>query len=150
MKQNGIVCLPGPALLFFIFWFEYLISDPKIYRDFRETGPKIPDSTKMRIPLHSANVLLSLWSSIWWNIINGPGTLSPLYYIKDRGFNSFASDMIKLSVNETKWDSLLAWTRALILYILIWIFDFRPENLPGLSRNGPQDSRFHKNADSLT
>ena len=46
--------------------------------------------------------------------------------------------MIKLSVNETKWSSLLARTGALILYILIWIFDFGPEKLPGLSRNGPQ------------
>ena len=39
MKQNGVVCLPGPALLFFIFRFEYLISGPKSYRDVRETGP---------------------------------------------------------------------------------------------------------------
>ena len=31
-------------------------------------------------------------------IINGPGKLSPF---KDRGFNSFASSMIKLSVSET-------------------------------------------------
>ena len=23
MKQNGVVCWPGPALLFFIFRFEY-------------------------------------------------------------------------------------------------------------------------------
>ena len=47
--------------------------------------------------------------------------------------------MIKLSVNETKWSSLLARTRALILYISIWIFDFGPVKLPGLSRNRPQD-----------
>ena len=47
--------------------------------------------------------------------------------------------MIKLSVNKTKWSSLLARTRALILYISIWIFDFGPEKLPGLSRNGPLD-----------
>ena len=40
MKQNGVVCWPGPALLFFIFRFEYLISGPKSYRDFRETGPR--------------------------------------------------------------------------------------------------------------
>ena len=39
MTQNGVVCQPGPALLFYIFRFEYLISDPKSYRDFRETGP---------------------------------------------------------------------------------------------------------------
>ena len=38
MKRNGVVCYPGPALLFFIFRFEYLISGPKSYRDFRETG----------------------------------------------------------------------------------------------------------------
>ena len=31
MKQNGVVCLPGPAFLFFIFRFEYLISGPKSY-----------------------------------------------------------------------------------------------------------------------
>ena len=38
MKQNGVVCKPGPALLFFIFRFEYLISSPKSYPYFRETG----------------------------------------------------------------------------------------------------------------
>ena len=32
---------PGPALLFFIFRFEYLIWGPKSYRDFRETGPAL-------------------------------------------------------------------------------------------------------------
>ena len=45
--------------------------------------------------------------------------------------------MIKLSANETKWSSLLARTHAFILYISISIFDFGPEKLPGLSRNGP-------------
>ena len=38
MKQNGAVNWPGPALLFFIFRFENLISGPNCYRDFRETG----------------------------------------------------------------------------------------------------------------
>ena len=46
--------------------------------------------------------------------------------------------MIELSVSEKKkWSSLLARTHAVILYIWIWIFDFGPEKLPGLSRNGP-------------
>ena len=65
--------------------------------------------------------------------------------MQGRGFNSFASSMIKLSVNETKWSSLLARTCALILDISIWKFDFGPEKLPGLSRNGPQVkfSKFH-------
>ena len=58
--------------------------------------------------------------------------------MQGKGFNSFASNMIKLSVSETKWSCLLARTRALILYISIWKFDFGPETLPGLSRNGPQ------------
>ena len=69
-------------------------------------------------------------------IINGPGKLPP-FTLKIEVFNSFVSNVIKLSVNETKWSSLLARTRALILYISIWIFDFGPEKLPGLSRNGP-------------
>ena len=42
MEQNGVVCQPGRALLFFIFRFEYLFSGPKSYRDFRETGPCSP------------------------------------------------------------------------------------------------------------
>ena len=50
--------------------------------------------------------------------------------------------MVKLSVNETKWSSLPARTRALILYISILIFDFGPEKLLGLSSNGPQASFF--------
>ena len=40
-------------------------------------------------------------------------------YSKDRGCNGFASNMIKLSVAETKWSSLLARTLALTLYISI-------------------------------
>ena len=50
--------------------------------------------------------------------------------------------MIKLSVNETKWRSLLARTRALSLYISFWIFNFGPVKLPGLSRNGPLDKNL--------
>ena len=45
MKRNGVVCYPGPALLFFIFRFEYLISGPKSHRDFRETGPRAGKTT---------------------------------------------------------------------------------------------------------
>ena len=40
LKQNGVFCWPGPALLFFILRTEYLISGPKSYRDFAETGPR--------------------------------------------------------------------------------------------------------------
>ena len=42
-----------------------------------------------------------------------------MVYMQDRGFNGFASNMIKLSVNETKWSSLVVRTLALILYISI-------------------------------
>ena len=57
--------------------------------------------------------------------------------MQDKGFNSFISNMTNLSVNETKWSSLLARTRALILYISIWMCVFGPEKLPGLSRKRP-------------
>ena len=40
-------------------------------------------------------------------------------YMQERGFNSFASKKIKLAVNETKLSTLLARTRALVLYISI-------------------------------
>ena len=39
--------------------------------------------------------------------------------MQDRGLNSVAFNVIKLSVNETKQSSFLARTRALILYISI-------------------------------
>ena len=67
MKQNGVVCKQGPALLLFIFRFEYLISGPKSYRDFRETG------------LWSAErevVLLNFWG---WII----SILSVVYVLKE-------------------------------------------------------------------
>ena len=40
-------------------------------------------------------------------------------YMQGRSSNSFASNMIKLSVNETKRSSLLARAHALIPYISI-------------------------------
>ena len=58
--------------------------------------------------------------------------------MQDRGFNRLASNMIKSSVNETKWGSLLARTCTFIPYISIWIFDFGPEKLPRLSGNTSQ------------
>ena len=63
-------------------------------------------------------------------------------YMQGRGFNSFTSNMI-LSLNETERSSLLARTRALILYISIWKFDFGPETLPGLSRNASLNRWFY-------
>ena len=73
-------------------------------------------------------------------IINGPGKLSPFTLKIEVSIVLHLLNMIKLSVNETKWSCLLARTRALILYISIWIFDFGPVKLPGLARNGPLNS----------
>ena len=50
-------------------------------------------------------------------IINGSVKL--LFFTCKIEFNSFASNMIKLSVSKTKWSSLLASSRALIPYISI-------------------------------
>ena len=58
-------------------------------------------------------------------------------YMQDRSFKNFACNMIKLSVKETKWSSLLTRTRALIFCFSVWKFDFGPEKLPELSRSGP-------------
>ena len=42
MKQNGVVCWPGPALLFFIFRFEYLISGSVKLPGLSRNGPLFP------------------------------------------------------------------------------------------------------------
>jgi len=41
-KQNWLVCELGTLLLFNWFWFQNLPSDPKSYRAFLETGPRLP------------------------------------------------------------------------------------------------------------
>ena len=46
------------------------------------------------------------------NELTGPE--SCCVYIQDRGFNSFADNMVKFSVNETKMTGFLASTRASI------------------------------------
>ena len=55
MKQNGVVCWPGPALLCFIFRFEYLILGPESYRDFRETGPWPPWVSRLQFTAAAGN-----------------------------------------------------------------------------------------------
>ena len=74
-------------------------------------------------------------------IINWRACKAVVVYMQGRGFNSFASNVIKLSANETTWSSLLARTRALILYFSICKSNFGPETLPGLSRNRPLPSK---------
>ena len=40
-EKNEVFCWPEPALLLILlFGFEYLISGPKSYRDFGQTGPR--------------------------------------------------------------------------------------------------------------
>ena len=40
MKQNGVVCYLGPALIFFIFRFEYLIPGPEKLLGLSRNGPQ--------------------------------------------------------------------------------------------------------------
>ena len=39
MKENAVVCWPGPARLFFMFRFEYLVSGPKELPGLLRNGP---------------------------------------------------------------------------------------------------------------
>ena len=67
--------------------------------------------------------------------------------MEDRGFNSFASNMIKLSVNETKWSSFLARTRTLIIFISIWIlFWFQALKVTGTFEKQAPDHYEHQEA----
>ena len=77
----------------------------------RETNPAVFDKLEGYNPKGRKSLLTSGRARSTHGQANGLG--------QDRGFNSFASNMIKLSVNETKWSSLLGRTRALILYISI-------------------------------
>ena len=64
MKQNGVVCWPAPKPLFLIFRFEYLISRPKSYRDFRETCPRTAGlTTRSRCLLDCKTVRIFAYSS---------------------------------------------------------------------------------------
>ena len=56
--------------------------------------------------------------------------------MQERGFNSFASNMIKLSVNETKQSNFLPG-HALFFFIFRFEYLISCPKLPGLSRNGP-------------
>ena len=65
-------------------------------------------------------------------------------YIKDRGFNSFACSMIKLSVSETKWSSRQN-PRSYSLYLDLNIW-FRAQKVTGPETFGeelkPHDGTF--------
>ena len=70
-------------------------------------------------------------------IING-GPKAVVVYVQDRGFNSFESNMIKLSVNETKWSSCSPGPA-----LLFFIFRFQylisgPKSYQGIRETGPR------------
>ena len=73
--------MPGAALLFFLFRFEYLISGPKSYRDFRETGPW--DGNVSVFELETGKNLLEIKPQSWR--INGKKTESQLYFSERTG-----------------------------------------------------------------
>ena len=75
---------------------------------------KIARNPVLQLQLHLIKILIII---DWGPFLEGRQAV--VVYIQDRGFSSFASNMIKLSVKETKWSSLLARTRDRILYILI-------------------------------
>ena len=63
-----------------------------------------------------------------------------MFFIPDGSFKSFENYTVKLLVKETKWTSFGVRTHPTFLETLISKYDIRPVKLPGLSRNGPQDS----------
>ena len=63
-----------------------------------------------------------------------------MFTIKDGSFKSFENGSVKLLAKETKWASLEVRTQHTFLENLISKYDTGPVQLPGLSRNGPQES----------
>ena len=110
----------------------------------RATEPATGTGNEKRRTLRKF-ILRIKWETLAWSlgplfskvpIINGSVKLL-LFTWKIEVSIVLHSNIIKLWVNETKRSSLLASTRVLILFISIWIFDFGPKMLSGLSRNGP-------------
>ena len=77
-------------------------------------------------------VHLLRWSSF-------PGRTGLNFGWTDRapGFNSLASTMIELSANETKWSSLVARIRALILMCRVEYLISGPKNYRDFRETGP-------------
>ena len=127
----------------FSFWFIWQENCPNLI-DLDVSGTNI-----RKIHIEKLQVCFCLLSSIetvtlFSCILSGRMGTGPCHenprvwkvvvvYIQDRGFSNFAYNMmIKLSV---KWAGLLAWSCALFLKILIWIFDFGPEKLAWETRH---------------
>ena len=72
-------------------------------------------------------------------IINGPGKLSPFTSKIEVSIvlHLTCQNMIKLSANETKWSSLLARTRALILIFRFVYLISGPKNYRDFRETGP-------------
>ena len=75
MKQNGVVFKPGPALLLFLFLFEYLISGPKSYRAFEKRAPGHWEAFKQKrtcfiLFVHSISplVFILIEKRVSWNL----------------------------------------------------------------------------------
>ena len=71
----------------------------------------------MGLPRASRGSEMHVFLVIWAE--EAPLLFDVVVYMQERVFDSFASNIIKLAVNETKWSTLLARTSALVLYISI-------------------------------
>ena len=84
---------------------------------------------------HYGSIYTNMPHEITWDAW-GPFFKSPekmfLFKIKIE-----VSLFLQLPVHKTKWTCLLANNRLLYFWILTWIFDFGPDKLPRLSKNGP-------------
>ena len=85
-----------------------------------------------------------------FSMTRGP-FLEKLFYvcrvgILDQSFNNLEIDTIKLSVNEAKLAGLRATNCVTIQQVLISKSASGPEQLPGLSRNGPLAFEYRSEA----
>ena len=120
MKQNGVVSQPGPTLLLFIFRFKYLISGPKSYRDFRESGPRAPFLER---PVNFSGRKANFKIKTSWIVAQ---------FLAHKPVNvALLSDSFSYHF-QNYWNFDLACKRGKHKQL------FEPQQLPGLSRNGSQ------------
>ena len=109
----------------------------------KETPPRESFKSNWGLPsamfIHDGN--LSIPDSLaCWTFLEAevrPGAHFSKSCLRDPGFNSLASTMIELSANETKWSSLVARIRALILMCRVDYLISGPKNYRDFRETGP-------------
>ena len=106
MKQNGVVCYLGPALLFFIFRFECVFSARKVTGTFEK---RAPGQNKMETNPHtpkeaSREKAKTCHSPILDLVEEGPLNFTSIFSNMGTRLETLKDRHIKLVLHSGDWD----------------------------------------------